>query len=354
MAVVVFGQSLMFLFARSLEAMARVSVNLRIVFAESAMEAAASVAFVVLGGGATGAAFGRAAGYLFGAVMAVAITVRLTGLARPGLRSPSSGRIREISKYAAALLIVDGSFTLFSQIDTLLIGAIIGTAAVGIWTAPLRLIALLRYPSAALAAGVAPRLARRDGASQGAAELQASLRGLCIFQAFATGAVLVWATPLVALLLGPGYGGSADVLRALAPFIFLAGFAEVTSMGVNYLGQARRRVPIAIGAVAINVVVDLILIPRIGVTGAAIGTDLAYLLYVPAHFAICRREVGVALRPLAGVLARSILAAAALAAVLALGTLAFVSVLLITGELKLGSAPVRARGAARRALGLTS
>jgi peptidoglycan biosynthesis protein MviN/MurJ (putative lipid II flippase) len=140
---------------------------------------------------------------------------------------------------------------------------------------------------------------------------------------------------------------------------------------VNYLGQARRRVPIAIGAVAINVVVDLILIPRIGVTGAAIGTDLAYLLYVPAHFAICRREVGVALRPLAGVLARSILAAAALAAVLALvgtgrlavpamvgggclGTLAFVLVLLITGELKLGSAPVRARGAARRALGLTS
>jgi O-antigen/teichoic acid export membrane protein len=353
-ALAVAGQGFMFLFARALEAMGRVSLNLRIVFAESAAETSASVVFVLLAGGATAAAAGRAAGYLFGAVMAVALALRRLHLPRGQVVAGSRIEARTIARYAAALLVVDAAFTAFSQIDTVLIGAYLGTVSVAFWSAPLRLVAFLRYPGAALAAGVAPRLAGQHDRGQSVRRFQSALRGLLVLECFLVVPLLVWSEPIVRLALGPRYLPAAAVLRALVPFIFLGGLAELTSVAVNYLGEARRRMPIAVGTVLINVVVDIALIPRIGVIGAAIGTDLAYLLYVPAHFLLCRRALGLRLRPLALTLARSLLAAGAMAGVLVLigqtglgpaqlaagavlGTVMFLTVLCLVGELSVAT-----------------
>ena len=120
------------------------------------------------------------------------------------------------------------------------------------------------------------------------------------------------------LLFGEEFAESGDVLRWLAPFVFLSGLAPLVSLGANYLGLARRRAPIAIAAVALNIVVDLALIPTIGVIGAAIGTSLAYAVYVPAHVWLCWRELGLALRDAVVPVARALAASAAMAAVLLL------------------------------------
>jgi O-antigen/teichoic acid export membrane protein len=44
------------------------------------------------------------------------------------------------------------------------------------------------------------------------------------------------------------------------------------SLSVKYLGHARKRLPIAVGAVLVNLVINLILVPPIGVVAGAIGT----------------------------------------------------------------------------------
>jgi hypothetical protein len=48
----------------------------------------------------------------------------------------------------------------------------------------------------------------------------------------------------------------------------------------------------------------------------ALGTDIAYVFYVVAHLWICRQMMGMQLRPLALTLARVLVAAAAMSAVL--------------------------------------
>jgi O-antigen/teichoic acid export membrane protein len=128
---------------------------------------------------------------------------------------------------------------------------------------------------------------------------------------------VVWAAPIANLLLGATYADSADVLRALAPFTFLTGFAPLVSLSVNYLGEARRRIPVAIALLVITAVLDLVLIPTVGLIGAAIATDVAYVFYVGAHLWICKRAVGLPLRPLAATVARCLVAAGAMAAVMA-------------------------------------
>ncbi len=320
-AVAVFAQSLVLLFGAAFVAQAHVAANLRLVVSESAVEFGASMALVLLGAGATGAAFGRAAGYGFGALLGLWMAVRRVGPSIVSRRGFDRRRARRIGTYAGALAIVDGAFTLFAQMDVLLVGAFLSSVSVGLFTAPARLVALLQYPGLAVANGVAPRLTRGEGQEPNVGAFVVALRYLIVVQAAFLPFVVVWAGPLVHLLLGSDYAGSANVLRTLAPYVFLTGVAPLLSLAVNYLGDARRRVPIAIATVVLSLVLDLILIPRYGIVGAAVGADFGFLLYTPAHLWICRSLIGLPLRPVLLTLVRSLAAAAAASGLLlAVGT----------------------------------
>lgn len=349
-AVSLLGQNVM-LFARSIfTALRRTSRGLVLVASESAVEFTASVTLVALGTGAGGAAFGRAIGYLFGAVLGVLLLGRY--LERSALRRTGESPVgrREFSSYAGAMLIVGGAFTLFSQIDVLLIGALLGTSAAGLYSAPLRLIILLEYPGLALAQGVAPRMARNPDEPLRTDAMEKSLRYLLILQAAIFAVILVWAEPIVGLLLGSGFEESADVLRALSPFVFMRGLSPILSSPLNYFGESRRRIPFAIAAVLINAAIDIALIPKIGILAGAIGTNVAFAFYLGAHVWLCRSLLGLRIGALGLTALRALVAAAAMAGVLLLagtaelsllgwvggllgGTLAFFAALLATREL---------------------
>ena len=301
-------------------ALRRQSLSLASSVLESAVELSASVVLVLVAGGAVAAAFGRAIGYVVGALGALALTVQLLRPARIHLTWRIRG-FRRLAGDAGALLVVDGAYSVYTQIDSLLIGSFLSVGAVGVWQAPLRLSLLLVYPGQAIASAVAPRLVRTARHRPDAESFGHSVRLLVLMMTAATVVTTVWATPAVALLLGSSYRGSAAVLRGLAPEIFLSGIGPLVSIGMNYLGAARRRIPIAIGSLLVNLVIDLILIPRIGVLGGAIGTDVAVLIYVPAHLRFCQRALGAPLRPTLVTLARSAVAGSAMALVLiAFGT----------------------------------
>ncbi len=314
LAIAVFGQSMMALYDSVFEALGRVSMWLRVIVAESAIEATAAIVIVALGGGVSGALAGRAAGYLFASILGLAMVVRTIGRFSPG-QARRAGHTRRILGYGTALLLVEGAFTLFSRIDVLVIGAILSVTAVGRFEAPLRLVGMMSYVATSVATGVGPRLAR-SGADPETEAFGSSLRYLMLLQGLILAPMIVWAEPLVRLALGSGYGESAGVLRGLAPYAFLLGLSPVLASAVNYLGEARRRVPIAIGALLVNLVIDLALLSKIGIVAGAIGTDVAYTIYTGAHLLICRRLLGTELRPLGGTFIRVVVAAAVMAAVL--------------------------------------
>ena len=344
----VFGQSMLQLYDQIFEAEGRLSVYLRIVAAESAVETISSIVLVLAGLGVSGAMAGRAGAYMFAAVFGLVLVVRTLGM-KPKLTGPSHGNLKRIVGYGSALLIIDGAFTLFSKIDVLLIGAIIDVKAVGEFEAAMRLAAMTTYAGAAVAAGVAPRVARgKDGPDTAA--FDSALKRLMAIQGIFIAPFLIWAGPLTELALGPGYAESADVLRAVTPFVFLLAISPVLARGVTYMGEARLRIPIAIGALLVNLAIDLALLSEIGIVAGAIGTNVAYILYVSAHLWICKRLIGTQLRPLARTFAAVILAIASMSAVLfafgtddvalplliaggALGLAVYVGALLVTREL---------------------
>jgi O-antigen/teichoic acid export membrane protein len=352
-AIALFGQALTGFVLAVFIALRRTSKGFTLVISESVVEFTATVGLVLLAGGATAASFGRAVGYVFGAALGVVLLGRFFGrspLFKTG-RSPVARR--EFASYAGAMFIVQGAFTAFTQIDVLLIGGILSTSAVAFFSAPIRLISFLGYPGQAIAQGVAPRMARHPDQPPNVAALQQAIRYVMILQAGLVAFIIVWAGPVVDVVLGSKFAESEGVLRALAPFVFLGGFGPLLVSPLNYFGEARRRIPIAIGTVILNGVIDIILLRRIGVVGAAIGTDVAYALYVGAHLRLSHRLLGLRLRPLTSTAVRVLLAAGAMATALALvgtadlsvvdwisglvlGSGAFLAMLLATRELSLG------------------
>ena len=362
-SIALFAQSMMTLFTTSFVALGRTSISFRLVFSESAVEASTSVALVLLGGGVAGATLGRAIGFGFGALVGLVLILRLLGRDTVTVGRRPRRRLRQLATYAGALFIIDGAWALFSQLDVLLIGAILGGGSAGLFAAPARLLLFVSYPSISAAAAVAPRLARHPDHPPDVPAFQAALRYLIVIQFPITVLLLVWAEPITTLALGSGYEESAAVLRAFTPWVLLSSIAPLLALGVNYLGEARRRIPLAISAVVIDVALLLALMPSIDIVAGAVASDVALLVYTVGHLHICHRLVGLEYRGLLLTFMRSAVAAGAMATVLlALGTsglglgvylaggvagfAAYVGMLLLDGELSWADL-----GAARRGIG---
>ena len=338
-------------FITTFEALGRNSVGFRLGFAESGVELCAALGLVLAGAGVSGALAGRAIGYGFGAALGGLLLLRIVGRRRPPRAASSTAlTARRIARYAGTIFVIDAAYAAFGYIDVLLIGAFLDARAAGAFSAPVQLIAPTVYVALALAAGIGPRLASDRGAEPDTEALQAGLRIVLGLQFMMAVPIVVWAPSIVNIALGSDYGASVDVLRALGPYLVMLGVGPLLALSVNYLGEARRRVPLALAAVAVNALLDAILIPKIGIVAGAIGTDIAYFIFVAGHVVIVRKLIDLPLRPLGLTLARVSIASLAMAAVLiafgtgklavpvivaggALAVATYVAALLATGEL---------------------
>ncbi len=364
-ALTLLAQSFFHLLASAFIAIGRASLQAWLYLVEGIAETGLVIAIVALGGGAAGAAAGRAAAFTVGAALGFVLAARIIGRRRRGSGGERvAGPGRKLAGYAGALFVVDAAFALFANIDLLLISAYLETEDVGRFEAALRLTTFLALPGMAISSAVAPRVARHATEPQAVGALMGAIRGLFVLGMLAAVVITVWAEPIVQLLLGDEYAESAEVLRAFAPYVVLGLIAPIVTISVNYLGQAVRRIPIVVAALAVNAILDVILIPRIGIVAGAISTSIAFLIYVPAHLWFLHRMLPLDLRALGLTALRSALAGGVLAAVLALagtgelsvagwlaggtlGVLAFAAVLLATREVSV--ADLRALpGALRR------
>lgn len=335
----------------TLVGMGRTSGQALLYLTEGATETIIVVLAVTLGAGAAGATGGRAAAFALAAVAGLALVVRRVGSgAMP--RLSSAGQRRRVLGYAGALFVIDAGFLMFEQIDVLILGAYMGSESAGVFQATLRVVVLASLVGLAIGNAVAPRMARLRQEPEGARTLATAIRVLVVFASAATAVAVAWADPVVRLVLGPEYNRSADILTVLGPFLFLSVLGPLVTVAVNYLGAARQRIPAVVGLVVLQVVLDVLLIPRYDELGPAIGTDIVFTLYVGYHLVLLQRLAGLDLRALGLGFVRSLLAGGALAGVLLTvgsepelpatswllglsgGLAAFGAVLWLTGELR--------------------
>ena len=101
------------------------------------------------------------------------------------------------------------------------------------------------------------------------------------------------APSFVPLFLGAEFSGTWKILRMFCPVMLFIGCSNVT--GIQYLvalGRTRELTVSYVSAALLNLLLDLLLIPRIGVYGAIVGTVAAEFVVFLIQYVYMRRDLG--------------------------------------------------------------
>lgn len=161
------------------------------------------------------------------------------------------------------------------RLDVFLLSSMEGVGAVGIYSLSVMLAELVWLLSNPLALAVMPAQAESD--ADHAADLTfRAVRATWLMGLVASALLLLVAWPLVPVLYGQAFGASFWPLAVLAPGVVAMGAQRPLSQYVLRLSSPGRVSAIAGATVVVNVVFNLVLIPRFGPVGAAAASLVSY------------------------------------------------------------------------------
>lgn len=234
----------------------------------------AAVALVLASGGGLA---GLAWAHLLSAVPPVLLGALLVrrAYAGEGADAPAHG-IREVLRVSWPLAVNGGLALLSLRVELLVIFGLRGPREAGLFGAALKFVESLNAVPAAIAGGAMPALTRE--ALRGSGLVRARTAATVALLAVPGAAGLALLAPGVAALLGPSYADAAAPLRVLAPALVALFLNTVLLHALIAAGRAAtlpKLTAVRVGAAALFACA---LVPRLGVTGAALGFLLSELL----------------------------------------------------------------------------
>jgi O-antigen/teichoic acid export membrane protein len=99
------------------------------------------------------------------------------------------------------------------------------------------------------------------------------------------------ADPVVRHVFGADYLPAVPVVQVFGAYILVHAVNKITADGLDYLGRARSRA-VAKGTMAVaNFTLNLLLIPLMGVVGAAVATVATYSVYTGVNLYVIHDEL---------------------------------------------------------------
>jgi O-antigen/teichoic acid export membrane protein len=246
----------------------------------------------------------------------------------PGLHVRPSlfrrARLVEVTGFSVYMLVLDCAAKLNYSADTLVIGAMLNTTAVAVWTIGQRLSQLAQQLTNQLNDALFPSVVDSDAAQRTdrlqTVLIQGTKLSLAVAAPLCLG-LIVLAAPLIDGWVGPEFSASVLPTRILLTVVLVRISTASANLILKGSGEHKLLAYTNASTAVVNVCLSVVLIRPLGLAGVALGTLLpvaassAFVLYPAA----CRR-VGVPLsRPLVHAIAPAMWPAAIMSAVLWLG-----------------------------------
>ncbi len=259
------------------------------------------VLFLIAGFGAYGALAGFVAGYLVSVAVGGYFLYRILS-SYPATESPEPGLSTRIGRYSLPLTASQGANVLYKRVDTLMVGFFLTPVAVGFYELAKQISTFVIAPADSLGFTVAPTFGEHKSSERlerAARVYEQSLEYVLLVYLPAVAGIVLLAEPGVRFVFGDAYAGTAPVLQVFSVFVLFQAIDKITNDSLDYLGRATER---AVGkglTGALNFGLNLVLIPAIGVVGAATSTALCYALMVCYNVYLIDRELALHWRRLA-------------------------------------------------------
>lgn len=207
--------------------------------------------------------------------------IRLRGKINVKLFSFGELNISRHLKPALKIFTLNMIVSISLQLDTVMLGFMKSDAAVGYYTAASKLTRMSLAVLTSLGGVLLPRFS--NYISTGRIEEFNELAGksfsylIAVALPMVAGLILL-AEPIIGVFSGSGYLPSIPTLQAIAPIILFVGISGFLGMQILYpLGKENLVILVASCTTAVNVLCNLVLIPRYAQVGAAIASSVSEL-----------------------------------------------------------------------------
>ncbi|MFI6511258.1 lipopolysaccharide biosynthesis protein [Streptosporangium sp. NPDC050855] len=189
------------------------------------------------------------------------------------------------------------AFHLLLSADIFLLGALTSPAEVGLYTVGTAFLTFSRVPADAVTQVVLPRQTVVDGADARDVTVRVLRLNLALSALFA-GALAAVSPVLVPLLYGAAFTGSVTPLLLLAPGMVALSLLRPVEQYLIRLERPTTMTVIAAGALALDLALNAVLIPRWGAAGAALAASVSYTAMAATEIAWFATRTSTPLRAL--------------------------------------------------------
>jgi|SRR5665213_2867497 len=180
------------------------------------------------------------------------------------------------------------------RLDALIVNGLLGLVSLGFYSIATAMAEALWYGANALALVLFPHVSSLERK-----EADRITPVVCRNAIFMTlvGALLMFVVSrqLILVVFGSGMTPALHPLWLLLPGIVTLTAAKVISSYLSGIGKPTYSTYVGAGTVILTVILDLLLIPRFGINGAAVASSIVYTLTAATYIWILRRESGAGL-----------------------------------------------------------
>ncbi|MBV0925229.1 flippase [Halomicroarcula limicola] len=261
-------------------------VSRRLIFA------ATGLVFAFVGYGLLGVFFGYTLSFILTGTAGVMVLIQ-RGIELPPITKELLERGKDIATFGGYQVIGGLGAVLLYKTDILLVEHFKGSSATAlynsaivpaemIWFVPAVIqLAFLQHIAGLWADNEVEAINKdiRTGVKYGILSL--SLFGIGLF---------ALANPFLSVYFGQGYSEATPVLKILIIGTFFLGTTRVIIPALQATGWIRESQMITIGGLILNIIVNLVLIPKFGILGAATGTAISYIFIFAGNIIIWRQS----------------------------------------------------------------
>lgn len=265
---------------KTLEGELRVGETSLIRFIDRSFWVVGGAVFVFYGAGVRGVVIGL----LLGKMAALVIGVARTDAT---LEWPSLEVARSLFDFSKYSLVTNVGGYFYNWMDVLVIGFFIGQAAVGVYEVAWRVTGITILFSSAISTSIFPEISRLDIESDGGRIEKLLPRAITpslffIIPSFAGIALL--SREILTYVFGTSYGAGWIVLIILMGDKVAQGFQLVLGKALQALDKPDKAAIAAVLSLAVNLILNILLVWQFGIVGAAVGTVIASLTNDILHY----------------------------------------------------------------------
>ena len=177
------------------------------------------------------------------------------------------------------------------RLDSLIVNALIGVASVGIYSIAVAIAEVIWNVAGALSTVMFPHVSSLDRKDANRLTPVVS-RNVWFVTVLAVVAMALLGRWLIEFVFGTVMVAAVQPLMLLLPGILALSGAKVLSSYLSGIGRPIYATWIAAGSIVLTVALDLILIPRFGIAGAAAASSVVYTMTAVATLLVFRKESG--------------------------------------------------------------